>query len=179
MNKVASNKILLIVGLSLMILGCSGANEHGDLQAFMDAARSRPQGEIEPLPTFSMYESFKYSVMAFRSPFEKPLTVTVGGDQKGKLAVKPDENREKEYLEGFNLMSLTLVGTFKKDGTIWSLINDGEGSVHRVTVGNYVGKNHGKITAVTASQTDVIEIVPDGKTGWVERPRALALKENN
>ena len=179
MNKVASNKTLLIVGLSLMILGCGGANEHGDLQAFMDAARARPQGEIEPLPTFAMYESFKYSVMAFRSPFEKPLTVTVGEDQKGKLAVKPDENREKEYLEAFNFMSLSLVGTIKKDGAIWSLINDGEGSVHRVTVGNYVGKNHGKIAAVTASQIDVIEIVPDGKTGWVERPRALALKEND
>lgn len=179
MRKVASNKVLLIVGLSLMVLGCGGTNDHGDLQAFMDAARSRPQGEIEPLPTFANYESFKYSVMAFRSPFEKPLTVTVGDDQTRKLAVKPDENREKEYLEAFDFLSLTLVGTIKKDGTIWSLINDGEGTVHRVTVGNYVGKNHGKIVAVTASQTDVIEIVPDGKTGWVERPRAMALKEND
>ncbi len=178
MNK-ASNKALLIVGLSLMMFGCGGGNDHEDLQAFMDAARASPQGEIEPLPTFGMYESFKYSVMAFRSPFEKPLTVTVGDDQNGKLAVKPDENREKEYLEGFNFSSLSLVGTIEKNGTIWSLINDSEGSVHRVTVGNYIGKNHGKIVAVTASQIDVIEIVPDGKTGWVERPRALALKEND
>lgn len=178
-NRSPSNKALLVIGLTLLCLGCRGGGEHEDLRAFMEDVSARPQGEIEPLPTFGMYESFKYSVMAYRSPFEKPLTVTVGDEPKGKLAVKPDENREKEYLEGFNFMSLTLVGTIKKDEILWSLINDGEGSVHRVTVGNYVGKNHGKIVAVGPSQLDVIEIVPDGKTGWVERPRALALKEND
>jgi len=178
-NKIASGRVLLVIGLSLACLGCSGGREHKDLQVYMEDMKSRPQGEIEPLPTFAMYESYKYGVMAYRSPFEKPLTATVGDDLNRKLAVKPDENREKEFLEAFNFMSLALVGNIEKDGVMWSLINDGEGSVHRVTVGNYVGKNHGKIVAVGASQVDVVEIVPDGKTGWVERPRVLALKESD
>ena len=59
----------------------------------------------------------------------------------------------------------------------WSLIDDGAGQIHRVTVGNYVGRNHGRIVQVTENRTDVIEIIPDGEGGWVERPRTLSLKE--
>ena len=178
MDKNTVIKLLFIVSLSLVCMSCSGDREHADLNLFMKEVRSHPQGEIEPLPTFRMYESFKYSVAAFRSPFEKPLAATAD-NTGGKTAVEPDENRAKEYLEDFNISAISLVGTMKKGEVIWSLINDGEGSVHRVTLGNYLGKNHGKIVAVSPSQIDLIEIVPDGKTGWVERPRALALKEND
>ena len=178
MDKNTPIKPVLIACLSFACLACSGGREHADLKLFMEEVRSHPQGEIEPLPTFRMYESFKYSVAAFRSPFEKPLAATAD-NLGGRTAVKPDQNRAREYLEDFNISAISLVGTIEKDGVIWSLINDGEGSVHRVTVGNYLGKNHGQIVAVKVSQIDVIEIVPDGKTGWVERPRALALKEKD
>jgi Tfp pilus assembly protein PilP len=30
---------------------------------------------------------------------------------------------------------------------------------------------------VADGQVDVIEIIPDGEGGWVERPRTLSLKE--
>ncbi len=177
-SKTAPFRLLVLTVMSLLVAACVASGNHADLQQFMEQARTQPQGEIEPLPTFKMYESYKYSVVAQRSPFEKPLTVTAD-DGQGKVAVKPDENREKEYLEGFNYAALTMVGTLEKDGVLWSLIDDGQGSVHRVTVGNYLGKNHGKIVLVSPSQLNVVEIVPDGKEGWVERPRALALKEND
>ncbi len=177
-NKTTPARLLALAATCLLIAGCTPDGNHADLQQFMEQAKTQPQGEIEPLPTFRMYEAFKYSVVAQRSPFEKPLTATAD-DSQGRVAVKPDENREKEYLEGFNFAALVMVGTLEKDGVLWSLVDDGEGSVHRVTVGNYLGKNHGKIVSVSPSQLDVVEIVPDGKEGWVERPRALALKEND
>lgn len=62
---------------------------------------------------------------------------------------------------------------------MWSLINDGSGGIHRVTVGNYLGKNYGRITAISNAKVDVIEIVPDGKGNWVERPRTLGLNEKD
>jgi type IV pilus assembly protein PilP len=49
--------------------------------------------------------------------------------------------------------------------------------VHRVIVGNYLGTNDGKITAISTSKIDVREIVPDGLGGYIERPAALALNE--
>ena len=178
MTKLGAYKVTCIVMLCLLGAGCGGGREHEDLHIFMEDAKSQPRGQIEPLPTFKLYESFKYSTLAFRSPFEKPLTIAAD-DTSGKSAVKPDENRKKEYLEAFNFATFTLVGTLRRGGLLWPLINDGAGGVHRVALGNFLGKNHGKIVSVSPTKLVVVEIVPDGEGGWVERPRALALREKN
>ena len=39
--------------------------------------------------------------------------------------------------------------------------------------------NHGRVIAVDDSKIDVVEIVPDGEGGWLERPRNLPLKERS
>jgi type IV pilus assembly protein PilP len=46
-----------------------------------------------------------------------------------------------------------------------------------VRTGDYLGRNHGKIMTIDESKIDVMEIVPDGEGGWLERPRTLPLKE--
>ena len=53
----------------------------------------------------------------------------------------------------------------------------GADSVHRVKVGDYLGRNHGRITGIEENRVDVVEIVPDGEGGWLERPRTLSLAE--
>lgn len=179
MDTIMLFRTVVIVGLCLSALGCAGRGEHEDLQAFMVEAKNQPVGEIEPLPTFDPYATFKYSAVAFRSPFDKPLTAISKAQPSGKTAIKPNDHRKKEFLESFNFSSFTLTGSIEKNGTIWSLINDGEGDVHRVALGNYLGKNHGRIVAISESKIDVVEIVPDGKGGWVERPRTLGLREND
>jgi type IV pilus assembly protein PilP len=55
----------------------------------------------------------------------------------------------------------------------------GAGGVHRVKVGDYLGRNHGRIVGIDEAKVDVVEIVPDGEGGWLERPRSLALKERS
>ncbi len=174
-NTVRALIILLAFG---SLAGCVG-DKNKDLQVFMEEAKSQPVGEIEPLPTFRPYQTFRYSAIALRSPFDKPLSAIAKEDSAGKLAVEPDEHRKKEYLEGFNFSSFSLVGVLDQGGTTWSLVDDGDGGVHRITVGNFLGKNHGKITGVSNTRMEVLEIVPDGKGGWVERPRTLALKGSN
>jgi type IV pilus assembly protein PilP len=91
-------------------------------------------------------------------------------------AVKPDETRAKEFLEQFSLDSLEMVGSLQQANTLWALLLDREGGVHRITNGNYVGRNHGKIIETTETYVAVIEIVPNGVDGWVERPRTIKLK---
>ena len=78
-------------------------------------------------------------------------------------------------MEQFTFDSLVMVGTLSRSGTDWSLIRDPEGGVHRVKVGNYLGRNHGKIVEMTGNYVAVIEIVSDGNDGWVERPRTIKL----
>ena len=52
-----------------------------------------------------------------------------------------------------------------------------DGLVHRVITGNHIGQTDGKITEITPSKISVVEIVPDGLGGYIERPAALALNE--
>lgn len=167
----------LLGALVLGLVGCTGGGDHQDLRDYIAETKRRPKGQIEPLPSFRPYKAFAYGAMTLRSPFDPPVE-----EKKRLLAasnsnVKPDLSREREYLEGFNLSSLTMVGTLEKDGTLWALVNDAEGGVHRVTIGNYMGKNHGRIVAATGSQLDLVEIVSDGQNGWLERPRSIKLQE--
>lgn len=70
-----------------------------------------------------------------------------------------------------------MVGTLSKAGNIWGLVNDGEGRIHRVSVGDYLGKNYGKIVSIDQSEMKIQETVPDGKGDWINRPRTLAIDE--
>jgi type IV pilus assembly protein PilP len=40
-----------------------------------------------------------------------------------------------------------------------------------------MGQNDGKVISVTATKISLIEIIPDGVGGYIERPAALALNE--
>ena len=64
----------------------------------------------------------------------------------------------------------------RRDGVDWTLIQDPEGGIHRVTTGNFLGRHHGKIVEMNEIYIAVVEIVADGtQDGWVERPRTIKL----
>ena len=164
--------------LSVLLLSGCGGSDFADLQGYMDEVRARPKGEIEPLPKFQPYESFTYSASALRSPFQPPVKLEILDRQKGSENIKPDESRTKQFLEGFNIEAFTMVGTLANASGAFALVS-GAGGVHRVRIGDYLGRNHGRILAIDESKIDVIEIVPDGEGGWLERPRSLSLKERS
>lgn len=69
-----------------------------------------------------------------------------------------------------------MVGGLARSGVDWVLVRDPDGGIHRVTLGHFLGRNHGKIVEMTETYVAVIEIVTDGtKNGWVERPRTIKL----
>jgi len=157
----------------LLLVGCG--NDFSDLDAYMAEVKARPKGLIDPIPTYPPYQSFTYKAMAKRSPFERQLEIKEVARLSGSSNVKPDPNRNKEFLETFAIESLKMVGTIYKSGVLWGLVSDGAGNVHRVTIGNYMGRNHGKILSVGENQISLIEIVPNGAGAWVERPRTVAM----
>ena len=171
------SRALLVAGL-LGLAGCGSSSDFDDLRSYMDEVRAKPKGAIEPLPTFQPYESFTYRAASLRSPFQPPVKIDIVARQKGSAEIKPDESRVKQFLEGFNIETFEMVGTVRNDRELFALVN-GAGGVHRVKVGDYLGRNHGKIILIDESKVDVMEIVPDGEGGWLERPRSLTLKERS
>ena len=61
-----------------------------------------------------------------------------------------------------------MVGIFERAGVYYTLLKDSSGKLHRATVGNYLGKNAGRIEHITENDTKIKEWVPDGKGGWQE-----------
>lgn len=161
--------------ITCSLAGCSSSDDQQDLRNFMAETKRRPHGQIDPLPAFKPFKPYSYSAMTLRSPFERPIPVDETAS-KGGRTVEPDLNREREYLESFNVASLKMVGTIKKAGKLWALIDDGEGKVTQVTNGNYMGRNFGKIISTQPSQIELLEIVPNGANGWVERPKIIKLE---
>lgn len=172
------SRSLLLICVAWLLSACGASHEFGDLQSYMDEVRARPKGSIEPLPKFQPYEAFTYNASGMRSPFQKPVKIDLAAQQKGSKDIKPDETRVKQFLEGFNIEVFEMVGTLSDGSGMFALVK-GAGGVYRVKIGDYLGKNHGRIVAINEAKIDVIEIVPDGEGGWLERPRSLALKERS
>jgi type IV pilus assembly protein PilP len=171
-----NRKLLLCALFLVQLAGCASSKDTTDLTRYIDEVKARPQGSIEPLPPVRTFDPFIYGATAMRSPFDEPVIVTtIEGTRDPD--VKPDPLRVKDFLESFNLDSLAMVGTLEQNGALWALVKDPSGGIHRVTVSNYIGKNHGKITAATTTQLNLIEIVGDGLGGWVQRPRTIKLSE--
>lgn len=174
-------KLLTVFLVSLGIVlsaGCASDGEFADLRAQMDEIKKRPKGRIEPPPEFKAYKTFSYAAAALRSPFSPPVTVDAIAIPAKRSNVKPDFNRAKESLEEYGIDSLQMVGTLTRpEGALFGLIQSPDGGLHRVRVGNYMGRNHGKILTVEPIRIDVVEIVSDGQDGWIERPRTIVLNE--
>lgn len=161
-----------------LLSGCGTGSDFGDLQQYLDEVRAKPKGAIEPLPAFIPYEAFTYGAAGLRHPFQPPVKLDLAQRQKGSKDIQPDETRVKQFLEGFNIENFVMVGTLANGSGRYALIKGGEG-VHRVKVGDYLGRNHGRIVEISEAEVDVLEIVPDGEGGWLERPRSLTLKERS
>ncbi|WP_082805162.1 type 4a pilus biogenesis lipoprotein PilP [Pseudomonas sp. BMS12] len=175
---MSAARVITLVSLVIVLSACSGSGDFSDLRQYMDEVRARPKGSIEPLPKFQPYEPFTYSASSLRSPFQPPVKIDVASQQKGSKDIKPDETRVKQFLEGFNIEVFEMVGTLENDAGVFGLVR-GAGGVHRVKQGDYLGRNHGRIVSVDESKIDVVEIVPDGEGGWLERPRSITLKERS
>ena len=161
--------------LSMGLMACT-SRDFSDLDRFMAEKLARPGGIIDPIPTFKAYEAFAYSATRLRSPFDRPIEVRDIAQLQAISAVKPDDARAKEFLEQYTFDSLAMVGSIDRAGESWALIKDPEGGIHRVQVGNFLGRNHGKIVEMAGNYLAVVEIVSDGTSdGWVERPRTIEL----
>ncbi len=71
-----------------------------------------------------------------------------------------------------------MVGTMESEDNQWGIIQDPDGVVHRIKVGNYMGRHTGKILNVFEDRIEIREIVRNSQGRWEERQAAIALVEN-
>lgn len=170
-------KKLTLIIMAVALSGCGVSSGTADLKKFVDDVMGQPRGVIDPLPVFEPYEAFSYSATGLRSPFDLPVDLEdVVAQETPESDIKPDLVRSKEQLEQYSFGSFSMVGTIKREeDQLWALISVPGSGIHKVKEGYYLGQNHGKVVRVSSQRIDVVEIVPNGVGGWLERPRSLVL----
>jgi type IV pilus assembly protein PilP len=161
---------LLVGALMLAASALSGCSSKDDeLDQFIADTKKEPGGRVEPLPELKPYETYAYESASMRSPFMP------GGSGGNSSSLRPDKRRNPEFLEQFSLDTLRMVGTLRLADRTYGLIRTKDGLVHRVLPGNYLGQADGRVTEISPSKISVVEIVPDGLGGYMERPASLGL----
>ena len=165
-------RLLALLAVFAVLGGCMGGTS--DLQQWVAAEKKKPGPPLEPLPVLKTFETFEYRDQDKRDPFGPSLE-----EQREAAAgngVRPDQH-PKEPLEQYPLDSLKMVGTIGTGTSMEALVKDTDGVVHRVHARNYLGQNNGKITAIAENHIDLVELVPNGSGGWMERQATVALGE--
>ena len=174
-NKLGKSCVKLTMLAALIALaGCD--RDTSDLDQFIKTTKSKHHGKVDPLPEFTPYQKFTYTAQDFRDPFRSHT-------DSSQLALadnpydgpRPEATRRKEPLESYPIDALKMVGLLQQRAQTWGLVRDPDGTIHRVQPGNYAGQNHGKITTVSESRIDIVELVPDGLSGWTNREAQLAM----
>ena len=170
----ALTRLLAATVLVAALSACGRGTD--DLRAYIDEVKARPGGRIDPLPQLQPTASFAYEAANRRSPFVPDTPQRRVSDDPNAIE-GPDPNRPREFLEQFPLDTLEMVGTLADRRASFGLVQTADGLVHRVTVGNHMGQNYGRIVAITDSQIQLVEIIPDGLGGYLERPAAIGLAD--
>ena len=166
----------------MLVSGCV-SSDMSDLQMRVDEILARPGGRLEPLPEIKPYEAYTYKSAQAGAPdpfvlfYQKSHEAVADTKDSGLTEAMEREIkfRNREELEAYELDSLRMVGTLEDQSTQWAIIRDPQGTVHRVRVGNYLGKNIGKILNIQEDNIELREIIKNIDGRWEERQASLAL----
>ncbi|QMT32332.1 pilus assembly protein PilP [Alysiella filiformis] len=155
-------KILLLSSV-LALTACVG--EDDNLQDWMtqqkQAAKSKVKQPVPPEPV----QPVTYVSHGLISPHEfneRRMRTPSGGSSA------PEVNRAKEVLENYPLAQLKFVGSVKSDKGLSALIQ-ADGHVYTVKVGNYMGENYGRVSAIYQDHIIITEKVENADGGWDNR----------
>ncbi|HKJ83582.1 MAG TPA: pilus assembly protein PilP [Mariprofundaceae bacterium] len=136
--------------------------------------------ESTPKATQHMVKAPAVDIEAVRDPFASYLSRVAQRKQailakhRANLATRPHEE-----LENFDLSTLTLVAVMSMGDRRAAMVQDPEGKGYMVKVGNYMGKNNGRITKISSAGLTLVEQVLDPAGDIVNRKVTMTLKEVN
>ena len=148
-----------------------------DLRVFVDEAHKGTKPEIEPLPAIRPYQGFTYSASDQIDPFAPGNLQPSEASGASNSGPEPDTNRRKEPLEQFSLSGIQMVGTLYQSEDRWVILTAPDGTIHRITTGNYLGQDYGRITVIDDAQVEITETVLGPSNVWEDRVVFLSLVE--
>lgn len=171
------SRLALALAAVVAVAGCgrgitSTPGDAPNLEEWVAGIKAKPAPPLDPLPVMQQFETFEYSAQNLRDPFSTAFAP--GSSESGP---RPDSNRRKQALEQFPLDSLDMVGTIGTGRGLVALVMGPDKVTQRVLPGNYMGQSDGRVTAVYEDRIELVELVPDGAGGWLERAATVSLDD--
>ncbi|MGV2870518.1 pilus assembly protein PilP [Colwellia sp. E150_009] len=169
-------RIFFLITLAF-IGGCY--DDTSDLGTYMAEVKATTTSQIDPMPEVHPYNHYDYSAFDLRSPFSLPEPEAIQQKiQQMSGCLSPDPRRRKQPLEKYALSDLTMRGTMGDDGVLWALVEASDLTLHRVSIGSYLGLFDGRITEVNNKRLKLVELTPDGAGCWVERETVIKIAQS-
>lgn len=166
--------------LSATVTACS-SDGLSDLRTFTKNTHKDRKPRVDPIPEVKVFEKYAYTAYKLPDPFSRENLRNTGVSAKVNdgEGLQPDMTRPKEALEEYPLDALTMVGTLERRNVIWGVIRvaSADGEMHRVKVGNHMGRNFGMVTEITEDKIVLVELVRSSLGDWIEREAAIKLRE--
>ena len=121
-------------------------------------------------------QSFTYDSAGLRDPFQPQALQTEHAP--GRPTPAPDLKRPRGFLENLAVEQCEMVGTLSRGMHTFVLLRAAN-QVYRLAVGDYLGPDHGRITAIHDGHVELVELFPDKQGAWLERSRTLVLNVNS
>ncbi len=170
-NPAVARTGLFLACLCGSLAGCTSDTK--GVEVWVAEVKARPAPPLDPLPVMKQFETFEYAPEGLRDPFGQPAA-----DRDSGSGLRPDPDRRKEALEAFPLDGMNMVGTIGSGANLIGLVLAPDRVTYRVRPGNYMGQSDARITAVYEDRIEMVELVPDGAGGWLERQAKIALEDN-
>ena len=157
---------LYLILLPILSLGaCTDQSE--DLEKWVEETLINNRSfvpEIKPAPVI---QPKVYDVYHLRDPFLSRAEKISAEANEAKPS--PPINRPLEFLESYKLVDLKLVGILIKSKKADALIEDPEGQVHAVKIGDHMGESYGRVHRIFENGLDLHEQVLNEEQKWVLR----------
>jgi len=176
-------KFLPIIFVTLSIgtlVGCGSSGED-EIRQWIATERAQARPRVMPIAEPKQFNPQPYTADAGMEPFN-PLKLTQALRRESSQVasnaalIAPEMARRKEPLEAFPLDTMAMVGSLNKASKPTALLKV-DNLLYQVQVGNYLGQNYGRITAITEIAIQLREIVQDATGDWIERVTSLELQE--
>lgn len=166
-----------VVACAAALLAACGS-EQDELQQWMEQQRREVKPNVTPLQPPKKFDPQPYTSAQAVEPFSnQKLSVALKQEARQPNSLLASEiNRRKEPLEAYPLDSMTMVGSFLRDGRPYALLRV-DNLLYQVKVGDYLGQNYGRVTRISETELALREVVQDAAGEWIERLGSLQLQE--
>lgn len=150
----------ILFGTSLALLAACGNTAPPPRRSLPPVAASKPieDDSDKPKTPASIYV---YSPIGKRDPFQNVFA------NVGLSHVKADGSHKPSPLEKWSLDQLNLRLTVTGTATPMAMVEDPEKRGWNVHIGDFIGQNSGKVTAIHRDEIIVTETITDHSTGRV------------